>query len=74
VWNVELVGKNIESDSKLLSEFPFIGHGNPDNNLESVCTFRVYENNSEKNTSMGLKTIGWSYVGCILLAQTRDQR
>jgi hypothetical protein len=24
-----------EGDSKLLSGFPFIGHGNPDNNLES---------------------------------------
>jgi hypothetical protein len=26
-----------ESDSKLLSGFPFIGHGNSDNNLESSC-------------------------------------
>jgi hypothetical protein len=28
---------NVQDDSKLLSEFPFIGNGNPDNNLESPC-------------------------------------
>jgi hypothetical protein len=28
----------IQVDSKLLSEFPFIGHGNPDNNLQSPCS------------------------------------
>jgi hypothetical protein len=27
----------IQDDSKLLSEFPFIDHANPDNNLESLC-------------------------------------
>jgi hypothetical protein len=27
----------IQSDSKLLSGVLFIGHGNPDNNLESLC-------------------------------------
>jgi hypothetical protein len=27
----------IEDDSKLLSGFPFIGHGNADNNVESPC-------------------------------------
>jgi hypothetical protein len=31
----------IQSDSKLLSAFPFIGHGNHDNNLESSGTFRT---------------------------------
>jgi hypothetical protein len=28
---------NIQIDSKLLSEFPFIGLGNPENNVESHC-------------------------------------
>jgi hypothetical protein len=28
----------MQGDSKLLSGFPFLGHGNPDNNLESVGT------------------------------------
>jgi hypothetical protein len=27
---------NIEDDSKLVSAFPFIGHVNPDNNIESL--------------------------------------
>jgi hypothetical protein len=27
----------LQADSKLLSGFPFIGHGNSDNNLESTC-------------------------------------
>jgi hypothetical protein len=27
----------IQDDSKLLSVFPFIGHGKTDNNLESLC-------------------------------------
>jgi hypothetical protein len=26
----------MQSNSKLLSEFPFVDHGNPDNNLESL--------------------------------------
>jgi hypothetical protein len=26
----------IQNDSKLLSGFPFIGHGDPDNNIESL--------------------------------------
>jgi hypothetical protein len=26
-----------QGDPKLLSVFPFIGHGKPDNNLESFC-------------------------------------
>jgi hypothetical protein len=29
----------VQSDSKLLSEFLFIGHRNPDNNLESLCMY-----------------------------------
>jgi hypothetical protein len=32
----------IEGDSKLLSEFPLIGRGNPENNLESHCTSTIY--------------------------------
>jgi hypothetical protein len=28
---------NVQSDSTLLSRFPFIGHGNPYNNLDSLC-------------------------------------
>jgi hypothetical protein len=28
---------NIKTDSTLLSGFPFIGNGDPDNNLESLC-------------------------------------
>jgi hypothetical protein len=33
----------IQHGSKLFSGFPFIGHGNPDSNLESSCTrnFRI---------------------------------
>jgi hypothetical protein len=31
----------VQSDSKLLSGFPFAGHGNHDNNLESSCIFPV---------------------------------
>jgi hypothetical protein len=31
----------MQNDSKLLSGFPFIGHGNPDNNLESRCIRRL---------------------------------
>jgi hypothetical protein len=30
----------VHSDSKLLSGISFIDHGNPDNNLESPCTFK----------------------------------
>jgi hypothetical protein len=30
-------GLDLQSDSKLLSGFPFIGYVNPDNNLESSC-------------------------------------
>jgi hypothetical protein len=34
----------IKSDSKLLSGFPFIGHGNPASNLESLSVvFTSYE-------------------------------
>jgi hypothetical protein len=29
----------VQDDSKLLSGFPFIGHGNPDNNLKSFCVY-----------------------------------
>jgi hypothetical protein len=32
----------IQGDSKLLPEFPFIGHGNPDNNFESPCIFYMW--------------------------------
>jgi hypothetical protein len=32
----------IQSDSELLSGFPFIGHGNPDNTLESFCIFHSF--------------------------------
>jgi hypothetical protein len=34
-----LYWRNIQDDSKLLSEFPFIDHGNSDTNLESA---RIY--------------------------------
>jgi hypothetical protein len=27
----------VHGDSKLLSGFPILDHGNPDNNLESLC-------------------------------------
>jgi hypothetical protein len=40
---------NIQVDSKLLSEYPFISHGNPDNNLESQCTS---ENGGYMNESL----------------------
>jgi hypothetical protein len=30
----------IQGDSKLLSGLKITGHGNPDNNLESLCIFR----------------------------------
>jgi hypothetical protein len=29
--------RKVQDNSKLLSQFPFIGHGNPDNNLELPC-------------------------------------
>jgi hypothetical protein len=32
------LGAEIQADSKLLSGFPFIGHGNTDNNLEQTFT------------------------------------
>jgi hypothetical protein len=37
-------GSEVQSDSKVLSGFPFIGHGKLDKNLESSCTFdiRIY--------------------------------
>jgi hypothetical protein len=38
------LGSLIQNYSKLLSEFPFIGHGNTDNNLESSC---MYERGKE---------------------------
>jgi hypothetical protein len=31
----------VKADSKLLWEFTFIRHGNPDNNIESLCTVKV---------------------------------
>jgi hypothetical protein len=31
----------MQSVSKLLSGFSFIGHGNPNNNLESLCISQV---------------------------------
>lgn len=31
---------HINGESKLLSGFPFIDHGNSDNNLDSLCIFR----------------------------------
>jgi hypothetical protein len=37
--NLRELERKLQSDSKLLSGFPFIlvGYGNPDNNLESLC-------------------------------------
>jgi hypothetical protein len=32
---------DMQGDSKLLSGVPFIGHGNSDNNLESLCNVDV---------------------------------
>jgi hypothetical protein len=34
---------DIQSDSELLSRFGFTGHGNTDNNLESLCIFNVFK-------------------------------
>jgi hypothetical protein len=31
----------VQDDSKLLSAFPFIGHGNPNSNLESLCMIEM---------------------------------
>jgi hypothetical protein len=36
----------IQDDSKLLSGFPFIGHGNPDNNLNHSVYYFTSEGNS----------------------------
>jgi hypothetical protein len=33
------ISELVQDDSKLLSGFPFIGHGSPDSNLESLCIF-----------------------------------
>jgi hypothetical protein len=53
--NIKLL--NIQSDSKLLSGIPWPINGNPDNNLESLCTSGRYgktkmfgnESNKEKS-------------------------
>jgi hypothetical protein len=37
VDNIDQGRKVVQEDSKLLLGFPFIVHGNPDNNLESHC-------------------------------------
>jgi hypothetical protein len=37
-----VAAENVEGDHKLLSVFPFIGRGNTDNNLKSLCSFRVW--------------------------------
>jgi hypothetical protein len=34
---------DIQDDCKLLLRFPFTGHGNTDNNLESPCTSNVFK-------------------------------
>jgi hypothetical protein len=41
----------IYSDSKLLSEVPFIVHGIPDNNLESSCRTLVRNSNKGHSTT-----------------------
>jgi hypothetical protein len=34
---------HVQGDSNLFSGFPFIDHGNTDNNLESLCTTNFVE-------------------------------
>jgi hypothetical protein len=37
-----MTSSEIQSDSKLLSGFPFINRGNSDNNVESLCIFSYF--------------------------------
>jgi hypothetical protein len=46
---------NIQSDSTLLSGFPFTGHGNPENNLESSCITATVPQIPLSNGNAGLK-------------------
>jgi hypothetical protein len=46
-------GAEIQADSKLLSGLPFIGHGNPDNNLDSPL------NNNNNNKKANIHVTDW---------------
>jgi hypothetical protein len=41
----------IQSDFKLLSVFPFVGHGHPGNNLESSCRTGAVSNGGVSSSS-----------------------
>jgi hypothetical protein len=43
------------SDSKLLSGFPFISHGNPNNNLKSLCIRKFTLPSLVEKTHSGVK-------------------
>lgn len=54
----------VHSDAKLLSEFLFIGHGNPDNNSESPCIIFLRVRYSReacylKSRKNRLRAFGW---------------
>jgi hypothetical protein len=46
------ISLNIQDDSRLLSGFPFIGHGNPDNNLESLNNNNLFSAKFEVEPAM----------------------
>jgi hypothetical protein len=46
----------IQNDSKVLSGFLFIGHGNPDNNLESLCIYKYIHTQYDPLLYMKLKS------------------
>jgi hypothetical protein len=48
---------HIENDSKLLSGFSLIDHGNPDSNLESNCYY-VYKHNKFSRNLASTNRIG----------------
>jgi hypothetical protein len=51
----------VEGDSKLFSGFPFIGHRNADNNLESLCIIRTVQ----------LRTVRWDRGRAIVQVVSR---
>jgi hypothetical protein len=61
--------KYIQGDSKLLSGFPWPINGNPDNNLESLCTLTILLKNLCQ-----YREVGWDGRDWIDLAQDRDRR
>jgi hypothetical protein len=55
--------RTIQSDSKLLSDCAFIGYGNPDNNLQSLCVYYYYYYGSTALCwAVAAFSVSWSYT------------